>query len=117
MEFDDILGITPGPPLPPMVEGVDYIPGGSGQVMTTPCTYKGMEFESMTAAAKHFDVSVAAVSLYVNRVGCHRYEYPVEYKGKTYKCIAEAAKLNGAKYNSVVAWVRRHNSYIQDGTI
>lgn len=113
MEYDDIFGITPGPELPPLVEGVDYVPG-SVQVMTTPCTYKGMEFESMTAAAQHFGVTISAVSLYVNRAGCHRYEMPVEYKGKVYKSIADAAELNGAKYGSVATWVRRHNSYIQD---
>lgn len=112
MEYDRLFGIADGPELTPLVEGVDYIPGNV-QVMTTPCNYKGVDFPSMTAAAEHFGVTISAVSMYVNRDGCHRYDYPVVYKGKTYKSIADAANLNGAKYGSVARWVHRHQSYAQ----
>ena len=99
-----------------MVEGIDYTlypPEYEPSPRKTPCTYKGKQFDSMTEAAEYFGVTVSAVSLYVSRIGCHRYEMPVMYKGKRYESIVEAATINDAPYSSVANWVRRHNSYLQ----
>ena len=70
--------------------------------------YKGITFPSRTAAAEHFGVSIAAVTHYVNRKGCRRYETPCFYKGQTYSSLREAAEQTGAKYGSVSTWVQRH---------
>ena len=94
------------------LKGGDYTIESIPTVRSTPCVYKGLKFESMTEAAIHFDTSVSAVSQYVKRT-CHRYECPVEYKGKIYACLKEAAQQTGDRYQSVAQWVHRHNSYIQ----
>ena len=78
------------------------------------CVYKGKWFPTMTAAAEHFGVTIGAVSLYVSRQGCHRYDMPIEHKGMTYQSIRECARITGEPYSTVSTWVRRHNSYLQN---
>ena len=127
-KLDDLFGIDSDVPVDFDLNNIDegaYAPvcigwnrglvGSMTGIGTKPCAYKGLDFTSMTEAAEHFGVTISAVSLYVSRKGCRRYEMPVMYKGKTYKSIADAAKCNDAPYSSVANWVRRHNSYIQDG--
>jgi hypothetical protein len=78
------------------------------------CVYKGKWFPTMTEAAEHFGVTIGAVSLYVSRQGCHRYDMPIEHKGIIYESIRECARITGEPYSTVSNWVCRHNSYLQN---
>ena len=78
------------------------------------CVYKGKWFPTMKAASEHFGVTIGAVSLYVPRKGCHRYDKPIEHKGIIYESIRACAKITGEPYSTVSTWVRRHTSYLQN---
>ena len=74
------------------------------------CVYKGKYYRTMTEAAKDNGVSVSAVSLYVKREGCWRYEMPIVYKGVEYQNFKECAKITEQPYSSITQWVRRHRT-------